>query len=200
MVFVSSRRHLLQAHVRNGQFAAVCHHHHNLLPGQEQRLSGSPVFQDHIKEQGTTWGGWRVPTSSPITNPESCCSPVRWMLNQKCWLATESHASDWGAWLSQLEPLGQFLPLQHMDKPAHMYILHFLRSKDLDKCEAVDEVPKIAEKWWLGAPFHLGPLQSLKVKHENSLQIAKSQKQIWLLWEHNDISSQKMFFLWPKTG
>lgn len=199
MVFVSSRRHLLQAHIWNGQFAAVCHHHHNLLPGHEQRLPGSSVFQNHIKEQGTTWGGWRVPTSSPITNPEGCCSPVRWMLNQKCWLATESHASDWGAWLSQLEPLGQFLPLQHMDKPAHMYIFHFLRSKDLDKCEAVDEVPKIAEKWWLGAPFHLGPLQSLKVKHENSLQIAKSQKQIWLLWEHNDISSQKMFFFVAKN-
>ena len=119
MLFVSSRSHLLQAHIRNGQFAAVCHHHHNLLPGQEPRLSAPPVCQDHIKEQGTTWGGWRAPTSSPITNPESFCSPVRWMLNQKCWLATESHASDWGAWLSQLEPLGQFLSLKHMDKPSH---------------------------------------------------------------------------------
>ena len=49
-----------------------------------------------------------------------------------------------------------------------------LRSKDLDKCEAVDEVPKITEKGRLGAPFHLGPLQSLKDKHENSLQIANS--------------------------
>ena len=55
-------------------------------------------------------------------------------------------------------------------------MLHTLRSKDLDKCEAVDEVPKIAEKRRLGAPVHLGPLQSLKVKHENSLQIATSQK------------------------
>ena len=55
-------------------------------------------------------------------------------------------------------------------------MFHTLRSKDLDKCEAVDEVPKITEKRWLGAPFHLGPLQSLKVKHENSLQKATSQK------------------------
>ena len=57
-----------------------------------------------------------------------------------------------------------------------MYIFHFLRSKDLDKCEAVDEVPKITEKGRLGAPFHLGPLQSLKVKHENSLQNSKKSK------------------------
>ena len=64
-----------------------------------------------------------------------------------------------------------------MDKPAHMYIFRFLRNKDLDKCEAVDEVPKITEKRRLGAPVHLGPLQSLQVKQEmNSLQIATSQK------------------------
>ena len=101
--------------------------------------------------------------------------------------------------------------------PETSWIAHNCRqSQDLDKGEAVDEVPEVTEKRRLGASFHLSPLESLQKKnstksldsrqrrgeqtwrqsqqpHSSRIWGSGFRKEIWT-WRHNSVKVEENVF------